>query len=69
MLCAKDYCVALWRGADEKAYVMWDPHACGPAGRSSPGGAAGVFLYSTLEELSDTFRANVEGLNKPGNSS
>ncbi|KAI8433235.1 hypothetical protein MSG28_015313, partial [Choristoneura fumiferana] len=53
-----DYCVGLWRGADEKAYVMWDPHGCGPAGRSSPGGAAGVFLFSTVEELADTFREN-----------
>ncbi|KAM3955482.1 uncharacterized protein ACR2FA_010611 [Aphomia sociella] len=66
VLCAKDYCVGVWRAADDKAYCLWDPHSVGPSGRTSPGGAAALVLFSTVQELANTFKSNVEGLGKPG---
>ncbi|KAF9800009.1 hypothetical protein SFRURICE_016695 [Spodoptera frugiperda] len=60
VLCAKGYCVGIWKGADDKSFVMLEPHAVGPAGKTSPAGAATLVVYSNVDELADTFRANVE---------
>ncbi|XP_075988844.1 uncharacterized protein LOC142984871 [Anticarsia gemmatalis] len=70
VLCSKGYCVGIWTAADDKAVLLWEPHAVGPAGRSSPAGAASAVLFSTVEELADTFRNNVEalGVERPGNN-
>lgn len=65
MLCAKNYCVAVWSVG---SVLMWEPHAVGPTGKASPAGAASVVLFSTIDELADTFKANVEnlGVERPG---
>ncbi|XP_022824029.1 uncharacterized protein LOC111354726 [Spodoptera litura] len=68
VLCAKGYCVGIWKGSDDKSFVMLEPHAVGPAGKTSPAGAAALVVFSNVEELADTFRANVEGLMKPGDN-
>ncbi|XP_050678449.1 uncharacterized protein LOC126974810 [Leptidea sinapis] len=66
IVCAKDYCVAIWRGADDKAYCLWEPHAVGPQGGVSPGGACALVVYSTLEQLADTIANNISKLARPG---
>ncbi|XP_026739792.1 uncharacterized protein LOC113502426 isoform X1 [Trichoplusia ni] len=68
VLCAKGYCVGIWKGADDKSFVMFEPHAVGPAGRTSPVGAAAAVLFSTVDDLANCFRSNVEGLMRPGNN-
>uniref|UniRef100_A0A2H1WVU8 SFRICE_027376 n=1 Tax=Spodoptera frugiperda TaxID=7108 RepID=A0A2H1WVU8_SPOFR len=68
VLCAKGYCVGIWKGADDKSFVMLEPHAVGPAGKTSPAGAATLVVYSNVDELADTFRANVEGHMRPGDN-
>ncbi|XP_063836466.1 uncharacterized protein LOC135085621 [Ostrinia nubilalis] len=68
VLCAKDYCVGVWKAADDKSFCLWDPHSVGPNGRTSPGGAAAIVLFSTIEELAETFKANVEGLGRAGSN-
>ncbi|KAL0809225.1 hypothetical protein ABMA28_011444, partial [Loxostege sticticalis] len=68
VLCAKEYCVGVWRAADDKAYCLWDPHAVGPNGKSSPGGAAAIVLFSTVDDLAETIKANVEGLGRVGSN-
>ncbi|KAJ8706226.1 hypothetical protein PYW08_010852 [Mythimna loreyi] len=66
ILCSKGYCVAIWKGVDDVSYCMFEPHAVGPTGRSNPAGAATLVIYADIDELADTFRANVDGLMKPG---
>ncbi|KAH9630875.1 hypothetical protein HF086_014616 [Spodoptera exigua] len=68
VLCSKGYCVAIWKGSDDKSFVMLEPHAVGPVGKTSPVGAAALVVFSNIEELADTFRSNVEGLMKPGDN-
>nr|XP_049706982.1 uncharacterized protein LOC110381109 isoform X13 [Helicoverpa armigera] len=68
VLCAKGYCVAIWKGVDDKSYVMLEPHAVGPAGKASPAGAAALVIFSNIEELADTFRANVDNTMRPGDN-
>ncbi|CAB3257560.1 unnamed protein product [Arctia plantaginis] len=65
VICAKNYCVAVWTVG---SVLMWEPHAVGPTGKSSPAGAASVVLFSTSDELADTFKSNVEnlGVERPG---
>ncbi|KAJ0182884.1 hypothetical protein K1T71_000860 [Dendrolimus kikuchii] len=66
VLCSKNYCVAVWKAADDKSFVLWEPHSVGPGGKSSPVGSAACVLYSTIEEVADVFRSNVEGLARGG---
>ncbi|XP_049883610.1 uncharacterized protein LOC126379090 [Pectinophora gossypiella] len=66
VICAKDYCVGVWKAADDKAFCYWDPHSIGPTGKISPGGAAGLVLFSTLDELAETFKHNIDELARPG---
>ncbi|XP_038219835.1 uncharacterized protein LOC119838096 [Zerene cesonia] len=68
ILCCKDYCVAIWRAADDKSYCLWEPHAVGPRGLVSPGGACGLVAYSTVELLADTFASNIGKLARPGSN-
>ncbi|XP_045770359.1 uncharacterized protein LOC123870909 [Maniola jurtina] len=68
VLCAKDYCVGLWRGADDKAFCLWEPHAVGPAGRISPGGGAGLILFASVDQLTDALKATMDKLGRPGSN-
>ncbi|CAF4888059.1 unnamed protein product [Pieris macdunnoughi] len=68
ILCCKDYCVAIWRGADDKSFCMWEPHAVGPQGRVSPGGACALIAYSMADHLAETFSYNVGRLARPGSN-
>ncbi|XP_059061123.1 uncharacterized protein LOC131854007 isoform X2 [Achroia grisella] len=68
VLCAKDYCVGIWMAADDRAYCLWEPHSVGPGGRTSPGGAAALVLFSTIDELASTIKSNVEALGRPGSN-
>ncbi|XP_063545670.1 uncharacterized protein LOC134753659 [Cydia strobilella] len=67
VLCAKDYCVAIWQG-EAGSFCMFDPHSVGPTGKSSPIGGAGLIVFSTTDDLADTYRESVEALNRPGNN-
>ncbi|CAK1592999.1 unnamed protein product [Parnassius mnemosyne] len=66
VVCAKGYCVGVWKAADDKSYCLWDPHAVGPTGKFSPGGAAALVLFSTVDQLAETIKKNVEMLERPG---
>nr|XP_037875168.1 uncharacterized protein LOC101735788 isoform X2 [Bombyx mori] len=68
VICAKSYCVAVWKATDDKAICLWEPHAVGPNGRTSPGGAAALVMYSNVEDLASTITSNVEGLERPGSN-
>lgn len=68
MLCAKGYCVAVWKGLDDVSYCMWEPHAVGPTGRANPAGAATLVIYADIDELADTFRDNVDNTLRPGDN-
>ncbi|CAG9131777.1 unnamed protein product [Plutella xylostella] len=68
VLCCKNYCIGIWKSDEGEAYCMWDAHAIGPRGRTSPGGAGGLVLFSTIDELAETYEANIEDLKRPGNN-
>ncbi|XP_063632755.1 uncharacterized protein LOC134803859 isoform X2 [Cydia splendana] len=67
VICAKDYCAAIWQG-EAGSFCMFDPHSVGPTGKSSPIGGAGLIVFSTTDDLADTYRENVEALTRPGNN-
>lgn len=58
--------MGIWRACDDKAFVLWEPHSAGPAGRSSPVGGAAVVVVSTVDQLAETFLHNVRTLARPG---
>lgn len=66
VVCAKGYCVGIWKGNDENSYCLWEPHFVGPTGRTSPAGAAGMIIFSTIDELAETLRLNIEDAARPG---
>ncbi|XP_026322626.1 uncharacterized protein LOC113232197 [Hyposmocoma kahamanoa] len=66
VVCAKGYCVGIWKGNNENTYCLWEPHFVGPTGRTSPAGAAGMVLFSTIDELAETLRLNIEDAARPG---
>ncbi|KAJ8707591.1 hypothetical protein PYW07_011268 [Mythimna separata] len=68
ILCSKGYCVGIWKGVDDVSYCMFEPHAVGPTGRANPAGAATLVIYSSIDELADAFRDNVDGMMKPGDN-
>ncbi|RVE42411.1 hypothetical protein evm_012948 [Chilo suppressalis] len=66
IVCSKNYCVGVWKAADDKSCCLWEPHFVGPAGKTSPMGAAALVVFSDLGELADTIRRNVEGTGRAG---
>ncbi|GBP58709.1 hypothetical protein EVAR_35487_1 [Eumeta japonica] len=68
ILCTKRYCVALWRATDEKSMLLWEPHAVGPTGRGSPSGACALLMFSTVAELAETYKFNIEKSARPGSN-
>ncbi|XP_045457976.1 uncharacterized protein LOC123668250 [Melitaea cinxia] len=66
VLCAKGYCVGIWRAVDDKSFCLWESHATGPTGCSSPGGAAALVLFANVDQLADTFAKSLEKLARPG---
>ncbi|XP_013143767.1 PREDICTED: uncharacterized protein LOC106107457 [Papilio polytes] len=68
VVCAKGYCVGVWKSSEGNAYCLWDPHAVGPAGRASPGGASALVLFATIDQLAETIKNNIETLMRPGSN-
>ncbi|XP_052738815.1 uncharacterized protein LOC112042795 [Bicyclus anynana] len=68
ILCAKDYCVGLWRGVDDNAFSLWEPHAVGPTGCISPGGGAGLILLASADQVADTLKTTMDKLGRPGSN-
>ncbi|XP_039752231.1 uncharacterized protein LOC120628085 isoform X2 [Pararge aegeria] len=68
ILCAKDYCVGLWRGADDNSFCLWEPHAVGPTGCISPGGGAGLILFASADQLAGTLKTTMDKLGRPGSN-
>lgn len=58
--------MGIWKAKDDKSFCLWEPHFVGPMGRTSPAGAAGVVVFSTVEELAETLRQNIEDAARPG---
>ncbi|CAH0713023.1 unnamed protein product, partial [Brenthis ino] len=68
VLCAKDYCVGVWRAADARALCAWEPHAAGPAGAAAGAGAAVLVVVTTADILADTFRSSLDKLGRLGSN-
>ncbi|XP_061381599.1 uncharacterized protein LOC116776672 [Danaus plexippus] len=68
VLCAKEYCVGIWKGADDKSICLWEPHAVGPGGLASPGGAAALVVMSTTDQVANAFKSTMEKLARPGSN-
>ncbi|XP_068621868.1 uncharacterized protein [Battus philenor] len=68
VVCAKDYCVGVWKAAEGNAYCLWEPHAVGPTGRFSPGGASALVLFATIDQLAETISSNIDNLTRPGSN-
>ncbi|XP_053621763.1 uncharacterized protein LOC128681688 [Plodia interpunctella] len=66
ILCCKHYCVGIWRASDDKAYCLWEPHAVGPAGNTSPSGSAGIILFSTVDLMAEVIKKNIEATGRAG---
>ncbi|XP_045538552.1 uncharacterized protein LOC106721261 [Papilio machaon] len=68
VICAKGYCVGIWKSSEGNGYCLWEPHAVGPTGRFSPGGASALVLFATIDQLADTIKNNIETLMRPGSN-
>ncbi|XP_013177173.1 PREDICTED: uncharacterized protein LOC106124761 [Papilio xuthus] len=68
VVCAKGYCVGVWKSSEGNGYCLWEPHAVGPTGRFSPGGASALVLFATIDQLAETINNNIETLMRPGSN-